>query len=292
MANLDYGQVTAKMKECPQTDTQTVYEHGESVWKYTKQIISGNFEGLKLPDWFTENHAWIVNNMYDVETTKLYNIYHDCGKPFCIEYDEEGKRHFPNHAEVSKQTFLEIDGNEIVADLIGSDMDIHTKTADEIKAMNWSKEKAFTLIVTAFAEIHSNAEMFGGTDSVSFKMKWKKVDKRGKMLYNLHKEPEIHTYSYVIVRRDLKDSYKAVQGTHSAIEYFRTTNTDKHPSVIYVLVKNERKLQSVARKLLDRGINFKMFREPLVNNEMTALFTEPIHEDDPKRDYLKKFMLM
>ena len=43
---------------------------------------------------------------------------HDCGKPYCITIDEAGRRHFPDHANVSANTFAQISDNKIVKDLI------------------------------------------------------------------------------------------------------------------------------------------------------------------------------
>ena len=125
------------MKNCPQTDTMNVYEHGLSVWEHSKTLISGQFDFYKLPDWFIENHRLIVNNLHTVETIKEYNIFHDCGKPSCLVYDEEGRKHFPDHSAVSRKTWLEYSDNQIVADLIGWDMFLHEKTADLILFENW-----------------------------------------------------------------------------------------------------------------------------------------------------------
>lgn len=280
------------MRECLQTENQTVLQHGQGVWEHTKKLISGDFEGFRIPDWFRENHRFIVNNLHDIKDVKNYNIYHDCGKPHCLEIDEEGKRHFPNHAKVSKDTWLRVSDNQIVADLIGYDMAMHVDTAETIKSYNWDIKTAFTLLITSFAEIHSNAKMFGGIESVSFKMKWKKLDKRGKMLMKMFKEEDKHPYSYVIVRNDLPDSQKAIQGTHAAIERFKNSKVNFHPSVIYVVVKNELKLKKVIEELLERGINMSIFREPMepYDNSITAVCTEPLEGDD--RNYLKKFMLL
>mgnify|MGYP003633991569 CR=1 FL=1 len=280
------------MKETLQTEGLTVYEHGESVWEYTKKIISGDFNKLKLPDWFKENHRFIVNNLHDIKDVKDYNIYHDCGKPFCLEIDSDGKRHFKNHAQISKETWLKISDNQVVADLIGYDMALHSDNADTIKSYDWDIKTAFTLLVTAFAEIHSNAEMFGGIDSISFKMKWKTLDRRGKMLMKMFNEECIHPYSYVIVRNDLPENQKSIQGTHAAIEQFRNKDINFHPSVIYIVVKNENKLKSVISRLIESGINISIFREPMspYDNSITAVCTEPITGD--KREYLKNFMLL
>jgi hypothetical protein len=171
------------MSKCIQTGTQSVLEHGESVWRYTQKILDREWNELRIPNWLSENYNEIVSNLHDRRLIQEYNVLHDCGKPYCLEIDEEGKRHFPNHAEVSKQTYLNLPGaNKIVADLIGWDMVFHTATAEEIKSLNFSKRDSYTLLITALAELHSNAEMFGGIESVSFKSKWKKIDRRGNMI--------------------------------------------------------------------------------------------------------------
>lgn len=104
--------------------------------------------------------------------------------------------------------------------------------------------------------------------------------------------PDEHPYSYVIVRKDLTPAQQAVQGTHAAIEHFKAHDYNFHPSVIYVVVKDEKKLRSVAEKLIDDGITISIFREPMepYDDCMTAICTEPISGD--KRDYLKRFMLL
>jgi hypothetical protein len=56
---------------------------------------------------------------------------HDCGKPYCITIDEDGRRHFPD-ANVSRDTFSKI-SNNIVADLISKDMVFHTIKSDEVE---------------------------------------------------------------------------------------------------------------------------------------------------------------
>lgn len=171
------------MANCPQTETMSVLEHGESVWSYTQKLLDKNTEGFRVPNWLLENYDEILANVHAIEIIKDYNVLHDCGKPYCLTVDENGKRHFPNHAEVSKQTYLELENaNPIVANLIGWDMVLHSATAEEIQALNLSKADSYTLLLTALAEVHSNAAMFGGIESVSFKQKWKKLDRRGNMI--------------------------------------------------------------------------------------------------------------
>jgi len=50
--------------------------------------------------------------------------------------------------------------------------------------------EAAALLLTAIAEVHSNAEMFGGHDSDSFKAKIKRLDKRGRIAIAAMKEAD------------------------------------------------------------------------------------------------------
>ncbi len=171
------------MAGCIQSGEQSVLDHGNSVWKYTQKILDKQTEGLRLPNWLINNYDEILANIHDRSIIEEYNVLHDCGKPYCLVVDEDGKRHFPNHAAVSRDTYLRLpDSDPIVAKLIGLDMVLHTATAEEINDLCLCKKDAYTLLVTAFAELHSNASMFGGIESISFKSKWKTIDRRGNMI--------------------------------------------------------------------------------------------------------------
>lgn len=111
---------------------------------------------------------------------------HDCGKPFCLKADEEGRRHFPNHAQVSYETFTKFYEDPTAAELILHDMDIHTLKSEGVEEFS-KNPHAITLLISGLAEIHSNAKMFGGIDSTSFKIKHKCISKRGKQIINLIK---------------------------------------------------------------------------------------------------------
>lgn len=160
------------MKSCPQTDTQSVFQHGIAVWKMTKRLLDKKLDGLRIPEWF---HQIKPSDLFPLDKIKKYTIFHDCGKPDCITIID-GKRHFPNHAEISYQVFKEFDPE--VADLIRDDMVMHLKG----ELPNWERRHALTLLIVALAEIHANAEMFGGIDSDSFKIKWKRINQKGKQL--------------------------------------------------------------------------------------------------------------
>lgn len=112
------------------------------------------------------------------KTLKLYTIFHDIGKAFCLQVDSDGKRHFPDHANVSYQIFKQTFNNDIAADLIKHDMDIHLLKANGVDEFV-KNPHAITLLLTGLAEVHSNAEMFGGNSSVSFKIKHKSITQRG-----------------------------------------------------------------------------------------------------------------
>lgn len=278
------------MQNCMQTESQNVLQHGESVWEFTKQIVSKKWDGLKIPDWLDKHYVEVINTMHPPSCVKNYTTYHDCGKPYCLVVGDDNKRHFPDHARISKKTYLRyFPDDHVTANLIGWDMVLHTATAEEINSIGWSKKDACTLLVVALAELHSNATMFGGINSTSFKIKWKKIDKRGRMLCKKFFSEIPHKYSYVVVRKDISESAQTVQSVHAAIESFKSEEYD-HSSVIVVVVKNERKLQSVIEKLFDDDISLKVFREPDLNNEITAICTEPLIGE--RRDYLRKFQLL
>ena len=105
--------------------------------------------------------------------------FHDCGKPFCLIIDSDGKRHFPNHAEVSAFYFNQVFDNQVASDLIRRDMDIHLLKSDGVDSFS-REPHALTLLLTGLAEVHSNSQIFGGLDSTSFKIKHKSITQRGK----------------------------------------------------------------------------------------------------------------
>lgn len=111
----------------------------------------------------------------------FYTVYHDCGKPYCRTVDCNGKVHFPDHAKVSALIWKQHGGSEQQCWLMEHDMDIHQLKAEQIDTFCNCPE-AITLLLAGLAEVHSNAQMFGGIESVSFKIKYKQIDKRGKAI--------------------------------------------------------------------------------------------------------------
>lgn len=174
------------MQLCPQTETQSVYQHGCSVKEHIFDLISylktGKIdEGWRLPIWMETYREQLLSALLPEDVIEKYTIFHDCGKPYCISIDENGKRHFPDHAEVSYRTWQSVSNNQRVANLIRMDMCIHTMKAADIDEFITHPE-AITLLLAGLAEVHSNAKMFGGIESESFKIKWSQINKRGKII--------------------------------------------------------------------------------------------------------------
>lgn len=174
------------MQNCFQFQDLSVLGHGIAVMRKARLLYKEKCDGFVLPDWFRENLGGIIKQAHDWKTIKRYAVWHDIGKPYCRIVDENGKQHFPGHAEKSKEIFLEkVCPNKVVGDLIGNDMVLHTIKSEQLTSLlanGFAKQDAFTLLIVAFAELHANAEMFGGVESVGFKMKYKQLDKRGKQI--------------------------------------------------------------------------------------------------------------
>ena len=102
---------------------------------------------------------------------------HDCGKPFCREVDQLGRTRYPDHAGVSHSIIRELFPTEIdLQYLVLHDMDFHTlKPKDLVEVAN--SKYGFSLYLTAWSELIANSALFGGTDSVSFKIKRKHLVK-------------------------------------------------------------------------------------------------------------------
>lgn len=178
------------MLNTEQTKGQTVFQHGQSVQTHFMQFVDhlktkSTLPDWRMPSWASTHTQFLLDNLHSLEVIAAYTLYHDCGKPFCRTVDEDGRVHFPDHADVSRRVYLAATGDAVVAGLIGWDMAIHLSSAEEIemrlKSM-WTTADAVTLLIAALSEVHSNAKMFGGIESTSFKMKWKTIEKRGKQI--------------------------------------------------------------------------------------------------------------
>lgn len=149
-------------------------QHGESVADNYASLIQQLEDGqgdAKIATLYGK----LKGKLPPPEVLRRYHIYHDCGKHLCLEVDNDGRRHFPNHAEWSaKQYELIFPEDKFTAVLIRKDMDFHIMKGDELKQLCTSPF-APILYFTAWAEINANAEIFGGRDSTSYKIKAKKL---------------------------------------------------------------------------------------------------------------------
>lgn len=183
------------MRVCRQNTTQTVWEHGEAVREKFRCLVEGRTDGFRLPDWWAAYATRLLGSIHPDSVWDPYTLYHDCGKPYCRVVDSEGKAHFPDHATVSRKVWADAEGSAEVGHLITHDMAVHVLTAAEIDTQlkaKWSAADAATLLVAALAEVHANADMFGGIESVSFKSKLKNVERRGRQICkSLFPTPEI-----------------------------------------------------------------------------------------------------
>lgn len=172
------------MLACEQSVGQTILQHGEAVAQKYKNLLSNKTAGWKLPGWFIKYSSELFKLTPSAEVMEQYHVYHDCGKPYCRQVDAEGRPHFPNHAQVSASVWRVHGGSEQVAQLIQHDMDMHLLKPSE--AASYGRlDLAPALLLTALAEIHANAEMFGGIDSTSFKIKFKQLSRTGSNLIPL-----------------------------------------------------------------------------------------------------------
>lgn len=181
------------MRACDQAPGLSIWRHGELVASRYAELIdflrrlesdSGagtELPGWRLPAWLIEHARQLLVLQVDFDAAKRYQLFHDAGKPYCLELDAEGRRHFPGHAAITGRLWRQLGGSELEAQLMEQDMDVHTLKAEQLEEFA-ARSTAPTLLLTALAEIHANAEMFGGQESVSFKSKWKHLDRRGRAL--------------------------------------------------------------------------------------------------------------
>lgn len=178
-------QLLLDMSRCWQSEELgvSVLDHGLDVWSKLLDILHMQYKEMEIPDKLRKSFFHVLTHesaVLPVNLIKRYVIYHDCGKPYCRIVDEEGRQHFPNHAEVSAITYRQTFPNDwsLVWNLISLDMVFHTETVERIEEINMRQEMINTLLLAAVAEINSNAQMFGGYDSDSFKIKFKKINRR------------------------------------------------------------------------------------------------------------------
>lgn len=170
------------MKNCFQFENMNMLEHGQEVHKAYELLLKEGFDGIDNELW-----QWLLDNQYDKEIMKNYHIYHDCGKPACRVLDDEGRQHFPNHAQHSYFLHQQTFDLSKASEMIRLDMHFHQLKADDLSA--WLKtlndELMASLYLSALAEINANSIMFGGTDSTSYKIKKKQLLKAARKIQSI-----------------------------------------------------------------------------------------------------------
>ena len=78
---------------------------------------------------------------------------------------------------------------------------------------------------------------------------------------------------YVIVRRNMSPSQQAVQAGHTVAEYLLNDPYTEwsNGTLIYLGVKDENQLKDWMFKLETLNIKFTIFREPDIDNQVTAI---------------------
>lgn len=167
------------MKDCQQSPTETVWEHCQKVSQTYFDLLQHPSK-YSLPKIIQDYWQHLIQHQESPEIVRNYLEWHDCGKPFCQNIDEQGRAHFPNHAEVSQNLFLQAGGHPKAAEYIGLDMVFHLTKPAEISKLGLDVQTQATLILTAWAALYSNAEMFGGQDAENFKIKHSQMTARCK----------------------------------------------------------------------------------------------------------------
>lgn len=179
------------MRSCLQFRDHDTLQHGISCLDWYTDLNDHLSSGLplqkdwRLPDWIYD--PIIPGMMYPIEQIHRAIKYHDSGKFMCRTVDDQGRQHFPDHARISSELWKLMGGTELECRLMAMDMDIHMLKGDGIQEFS-TRPEAIQLMLIGLSEIHSNAQMFGGIQSDSFKMKWKQIDRRGKQILAKIKE--------------------------------------------------------------------------------------------------------
>jgi hypothetical protein len=168
----------------------SVWEHCEQTAHCAQELVCAlGLPKAELLDWQQRLGVnWLPPELFEpqaaarlqaVDASRLltYLAWHDCGKPFVWQLDEQGRSHYPQHAEVSAEIWLQADGSPEEAELMRLDMLLHTCSAQELEG--FAKHPLLdTLVLASWAALWANAQDFGGTSSSSFLAKRKQLLRR------------------------------------------------------------------------------------------------------------------
>lgn len=84
---------------------------------------------------------------------------------------------------------------------------------------------------------------------------------------------------YVIVRNDLTNGQKAVQGGHALAEYILNNKCLwKNETLIYLKAKDEDHIKDIMNTLKNKKVNHSCFYEPDLDNQITSIAFEGQNE--------------
>lgn len=85
----------------------------------------------------------------------------------------------------------------------------------------------------------------------------------------------------LITRRDLKIGYQCVQPAHALAEFavkyprcFKKWQT-VYQNLVVLSVQDEAELEALSQKFGEQNLKYVLFREPDVNNQITAIAVQP-----------------
>lgn len=87
---------------------------------------------------------------------------------------------------------------------------------------------------------------------------------------------QVVPYVYIIVRKDLSYEQQLVQSCHAVAESSKKYFGDEHPHFVVTGVNDEPALLKAHQKILNNNIRCAIFQESDINDEYTALATEPV----------------
>lgn len=171
-----------------QTPTISTLQHGLlcfSRYLDILQVLAGgpSLYNLELPAHLLTNASVLKTHQLSLDVVMSALIHHDCGKYLALTEDEEGV-HFRDHAAISARLYSSLFSNEPASWLIANDMLLHTCSADVLAKIipTVDANKLLTLILCSYGELYANEQMFGGRESVSFKIKLKQLNKRSNQI--------------------------------------------------------------------------------------------------------------
>lgn len=179
------GALWAAMKLTPHGATSNVLEHGMDCWHRYQRLIQqlgrGHVEP-NWPEWLQQSGSVLLARQASQACMRDYLVNHDCGKAAVLTHGEDGRLHFPGHAERSAQLWRQARKPEEQALLMELDMLLHTAPIEAMAEFSRNRLAASLLLAT-FAQLQSNAHsIFGGEQSDSYKIKLKALNRRAKAL--------------------------------------------------------------------------------------------------------------